>query len=97
MSIPIWNNQEGAIKILLMQKGIYSPHHRQLVAMLRDLREKAGLTQSILAEKLGRSQSFVSKYEAGELRLDLLEIRSVCETLGTSLSAFVTEFERRTG
>jgi len=63
--------------------------------MLRDLRQTAGLTQSQLAKKLGRSQSFISKYETGELRLDLLEIRSVCESMGTSLSAFVTEFERR--
>lgn len=63
--------------------------------MLRSLREEAGLTQLELAEKLGRSQSFVSKYEAGELQLDLLEIRSVCRKLGTPLSVFVADFERR--
>jgi len=78
-----------------MRKSIYSSYHRELIAMLRDLRQTAGLTQSQLAKKLGRSQSFISKYETGELRLDLLEIRSVCESMGTSLSAFVTEFERR--
>lgn len=78
-----------------MQKSIHSVHHKILIAMLRSLREEAGFTQSELAEKLGRSQSFVSKYEAGELQLDLLELRSLCEKLGTSLPAFVTDFERR--
>jgi len=78
-----------------MRKSIHSAHHRILIAMLRSLREEAGFTQSELAEKLDRSQSFVSKYEAGELQLDLLELRSVCEKLGTSLPAFVTDFERR--
>ena len=81
--------------MLPMQKSIHSVHHKILIAMLRSLREEAGFTQSELAEKLGRSQSFVSKYEAGELQLDLLELRSLCEKLGTSLPAFVTDFERR--
>jgi hypothetical protein len=40
-------------------------------------------------------QSFVSKYETGERRLDLVEVRQVCKSLGTTLPAFVKKFESR--
>ena len=54
----------------------------------------AGLKQTDLAQQLGQSQSFVSKYESGERRLDLLELRQICEALGVSLLEFVRQFER---
>lgn len=61
---------------------------------LRDLRLEAGLTQIQLAKKLGKLQPFVSKYEAGERRLDLLEVRQICKTLGVSLQAFLRRLDR---
>jgi len=42
-----------------------------------------------LAERIGESQSFVSKYEAGERRLDILEIREICRPVGITLGEFV--------
>jgi len=51
-------------------------------AILRQLRRQSKFTQAGLAELLGRPQSFVSKYESGERRLDVLELRSVCRALG---------------
>jgi len=42
-------------------------------------------------------QSFVSKYETGERRLDVIELRAVCEALGTTLSTFVKRFEAKIG
>ncbi len=77
-----------------MKKSIFSAEQDELRALLRKKRKQAGLTQLQLAERLGTSQSFVSKYESGELGLDLLELRQICQALGTSLSAFVKEFER---
>ena len=48
-----------------------------LQKLLRDIRREAGLSQQQLAARLGVSQSFVSKYEAGERRLDVLELRHI--------------------
>jgi len=62
--------------------------------ILRQMREDAGIHQADLARKLGKPQSFVSRYEAGERRLDLIELRQVCQVLGTSLTACVQRFER---
>lgn len=77
-----------------MEKTIFSPEHRRLVALLRTRREKAGLSQLEVAERLDRPQSFVSKYESGQRRLDLIELRAVCAALGTDLVAFVRTFEK---
>ncbi len=64
-----------------------------LLSMLRDLRKGAGMTQVALAESLGVPQSFVSKYESGERRLDLLELQRVCQALDVSLVGFVKRFD----
>jgi transcriptional regulator with XRE-family HTH domain len=66
----------------------------QLLELLRQVRVEAGLRQVDLAKKLHQPQSFVSKYESGERRLDLLELRQVCAAVGTSLEDFVKRFER---
>jgi transcriptional regulator with XRE-family HTH domain len=65
-----------------------------LRSLLRDIRQRVGIRQSDLAERLGLPQSFVSKYESGERRLDILELRLVCQALGLSMSQFVQELEK---
>lgn len=75
-------------------RTIYRPEHRHLVVVLRELRERAGLRQVEVAHRLDRPQSFVSKYEAGERRLDLVELREICAVLGVSLAELVDTFER---
>jgi transcriptional regulator with XRE-family HTH domain len=77
-----------------MQKSIFTDQQRRLQALLRQIRIDAKLRQSDLAERLGQPQSFVSKYESGERRLDLLELRQICQAVGTSLEAFVRRLER---
>jgi len=76
-----------------MQRTIHSNEQKHLRKLLRQLRLGAGLRQSDLADLLNRPQSFVSKYESGERRLDLLELRQVCAALGVSLSEFVARLE----
>jgi transcriptional regulator with XRE-family HTH domain len=66
----------------------------RLANLLRQLRTEAGMRQTDLAQKLDEPQSFVSKYESGEQRLDLLELRGICEALGISLIKLVERFER---
>lgn len=61
---------------------------------LRRLRVAEGLTQVQLSVRLGRLQSYVSKYELGERQLTLLEVREICRALGTSLERFARELER---
>ena len=66
-----------------------------LAVLLRQLREEAGLRQVDLAKAIGEPQSFVSRYESGERRLDLLELRAVCRALKCPLNEFVRRFEEQ--
>jgi transcriptional regulator with XRE-family HTH domain len=61
--------------------------------LLRQVRLDAGLRQTDVAKKLGKPQSFVSNYESGERRLDLLELQAVCEVVGIKVADFVGRFE----
>jgi len=67
-----------------------------LLRLLRQSRVDAGLRQTDVAMKLGKPQSFVSNYESGERRLDLLELQLVCEVLGVSLIEFVRRYSKDT-
>lgn len=83
----------GDYNIGPVEKTIYTMANNTLRTMLKDARLKAGLTQKDIASRLRVRQSFVSKYEAGERRLDLFELRSVCRAVGISLSVLVKHFE----
>lgn len=63
-----------------------------LAALLRQVRLDANLTQSQLADKIGQTQSYVSKCENGEQRLDLIELEVVCKAVGISLIDFVVRY-----
>ena len=65
----------------------------RLLLLLRQMRLDAGLRQADLARKLRQPQSFVSKYESGERRIDILELREICSALGVSLAEFVRRLE----
>lgn len=77
-----------------MAKSIYTREYTAVTRLLREAREAAELTQVELAEKLGQSQSFVSKYERGERRLDIIQLRTVCLTMSVSLPEFVDRLEK---
>ncbi|WP_431230456.1 helix-turn-helix domain-containing protein [Paenarthrobacter nicotinovorans] len=72
-----------------MATSIYSEEYREFRELLRRLRVQAGVRQVELAEKLGVPQSFVSKYESGERRLDVIETARIAEALGTDLVSVV--------
>lgn len=65
-------------------KHLRSARHRAVIAAIVDARRAAGLTQRQLAAKLGRSNSFVWKIEAGERRVDVLEFIEIAKSLGVS-------------
>jgi len=79
-----------------MDKSIFTTEHSIFKALLRETREAADMTQVQLADKLGTSQSIVSKWERGDLRLDFVQIQRICRALGTTLVVFAREYERRT-
>lgn len=76
-----------------MTKSKLAADRKRLPALLRQIRLEAGLRQIDVAQRLGQPQSFVSKYESGERRLDLFELRQVCAAVGISLTDFVHRFE----
>jgi transcriptional regulator with XRE-family HTH domain len=67
---------------------------KALLSLLRELRRQAGLRQVDVACALGKPQAFVSYYESGARRLDLLELRQVCRIFGISLVNFVRRFDK---
>ena len=69
-----------------MEKSIYSQDYAVFLRLLKEAREQAGTTQEQLAARLGQTQSFISKCERGERRLDVVEAGTFCMALGISLS-----------
>jgi transcriptional regulator with XRE-family HTH domain len=61
-----------------MAKSQHAPGYRAVTALLRKMREDAGLTQRGLAEKVGRPQPWVHKSEIGERRVDISEFFDWC-------------------
>lgn len=68
--------------------------YRRFRDLLVLARQQAGLTQADLAERLKRPQSFVSKYERGERRLDVVEFGEVAKALGTDPVILLRRFYR---
>jgi len=77
-----------------VQKSITSPEYAQFLKTLRETRERAGLTQIDMAERLNETQSFVSKCERGERRIDVVELHAFCQAMGITLKQFVEELEK---
>src|SRR5216683_262231 len=97
------------IKIIYESRRFYAPgrmeksgprltanrkQQKALLSVLRELRTQAGLRQVDMARALGKPQAFVSYYESGARRLDLLELRQICRILGVPLLDFVRKFEK---
>ena len=80
-----------------MEKSIHSGRYAIFLKVLREMRERAGLTQVQLARNIGETQTFVSKCERGERRIDVIELRTFCRAFGVSLSQFVSKLERAMG
>ena len=76
-----------------MQKSLKSAEYSRLIDLLVAVRHKAGIRQQTLARKLGKTQSFVAKYEGGERRLDVVEFVIIARALDADpvklLKAFI--------
>lgn len=64
-----------------LTKSLHSPEHQALCELLIATRQRAGLTQQMVAKRLKRPQSFVAKVEGGERRLDVLEFLDLLKAI----------------
>ena len=75
-----------------MRDTLRSPRQIVLRTELRALRERHRLTQEEVARRLGKPQSFVSKYEGGERRLSMIEFIDVVRAIGEEPAAVLRKF-----
>jgi ribosome-binding protein aMBF1 (putative translation factor) len=61
---------------------IRTQRHQQLVEILVAARKKAGIRQADLARWLGKTQTFVARFEAGQRRIDIVELIALCRIIG---------------
>lgn len=76
-----------------MPSSLHSHHYQTFRSLLVAAREEAGLTQVNIAERLGKPQSFVSKYERGERRLDFTEFVELADLLEIDIADFVNRYQ----
>jgi transcriptional regulator with XRE-family HTH domain len=82
-----------SIKIFIkcaVKKNIRTDRQKKLLVLLRGVRVEAGG----LASRLGLDQTFISKYESEERRLDILELREVCRVIGIDFFAFIPRLDK---
>lgn len=72
-----------------MAKSVHSEGYRRFLVRLRRARTEAGLTQQQVARRLDRPQSFVSKIETGERRVDVVELAELARLYKKPLDHFV--------
>ena len=80
----------------LMTKSAFTDAYASLLEILVAARKDAGVTQVELALRLGRPQPFVSYFERGERRIDVVEFIAIAEALGADPEALFSELRRRT-
>jgi transcriptional regulator with XRE-family HTH domain len=76
-----------------MDKSLFTREYKIFLCLLKELRTQRGVTQEDIAMALKESQSFVSKCERGERRIDVIELRQFCQAIGLSLSEFAKKLE----
>lgn len=72
-----------------MVKAIYSNEHRSLVERLKKARKEAGLDQEAVAKLLGVTQSYISKMESGQRRIDIVQLKRFAKVYRKKIDYFV--------
>ncbi len=75
-----------------MPNPLHTPQYAALRQLLADERKGRGISQAGVAAAIGKPQSFVSKYENGERRLDMSELIGVLDALGASVEDFLRRY-----
>lgn len=76
-----------------MTRSVFSEKYRLLRQLLIEERKRAGIIQADLADKLNRPHNFVSKYELGERRLDVIELIEIADAIGFDILALIKKLQ----
>lgn len=68
---------------------LHSPEYARLLVELVAMRQRAGLSQRVLAQRIGRGHSWLGKSEVGERRLDVFELAQICQGCGEDFHQFL--------
>lgn len=71
-----------------MNKSIYTKVHKEIVNKLKKARENVGLSQLEAAEKVGKTQSYISKVESGQRQIDIVELKNFAQVYKKSFKEF---------
>jgi len=74
-----------------MGKTIYLPEYKFVLSKLKQARLEAGLTQEEVAAKLKKPQSYISKVENGERRLDVVELKLFADLYKRKVDYFISK------
>lgn len=72
-----------------MKKAIYSTEHKYMVSQLKKARIEAGLDQNKAAKLIRRTQSYISKIESGQRRIDVFQLKELGKIYGKKLTFFI--------
>ena len=76
-----------------MTKSVFTDRYKEFLKMLITERKNKSLTQVMLAKLLGKPQSYVSKYESGERRLDVIEFLEIADCIGIDAADFIVRLK----
>ncbi|NLE57215.1 MAG: helix-turn-helix transcriptional regulator [Planctomycetes bacterium] len=74
-----------------MARAVHSARYQAFLIRLRHARMEAGLTQRDVAQALDKPQSYVSKCESGERRVDVVELQAFAALYGCPIDSFLPE------
>lgn len=79
----------------MMRKSVHTRDYATFLELLIEVRHRAGFTQAQLGQQLPFEQPAISKIERGERRVDVIELKMICDQLGIPLHDFMSELEKR--
>jgi len=68
---------------------IHTKEHKYMVEQLKAARIESGYDQETVADKLGKTQSYVSKMESGQRRIDVVQLKQFAMVYGKQLDYFI--------
>jgi transcriptional regulator with XRE-family HTH domain len=79
----------------MMRQSLHTKDYAAFLELLIEVRQRTGLTQTQLGQRLSFDQPAISKIERGERRVDVIELKMICDRLGMSLQDFIAELVER--
>ncbi|MHC4881347.1 MAG: helix-turn-helix domain-containing protein [Planctomycetota bacterium] len=86
-----YSRNEYILARMDLKKTIYSGQYKTIIQNLKEARVKQGLTQLEVAKHFGVGQSFISKIESGQYRLDILQLQEFAKLYKKPLTSFLKE------